>query len=217
MAGEQTTTIGIDYEAILRAYTYIRSCVGDDEYRNRCDKDGTRRPRAWDTWQMTAVNSDGGEYKLKKKIPAAVSIRIMLYKVIYTHFETQKREDWTGLDVVTLYYYRASAYVFVFFYIHYTVSKLIWTHRERSHARLMEFYSALETFFLGLYYAPASPVYIGTHVLIGMTTTTLDILISASFTRLGFKRLVSRENFYEIPIRTYIIIICAWHTNSVIC
>jgi len=43
MAGTQTTAIGIDDDAILSV------SVGDDEYRNRCDKDGTRRPRARDT------------------------------------------------------------------------------------------------------------------------------------------------------------------------
>jgi len=66
MAGAQTTAIGIDDDDDA-IFTCIRVRVGDDEYRNRCDKDGTRRPRTRDTWQMTAVNSDGGEYKLNKK------------------------------------------------------------------------------------------------------------------------------------------------------
>jgi hypothetical protein len=47
MVDAQTTAIGIDYTKQL--YVYIRLRVGDDEYRNRCDKDGTRRPRAQDT------------------------------------------------------------------------------------------------------------------------------------------------------------------------
>jgi len=73
MAGAQTTAIGIDDVDDDAIFTCIRVRVGDDEYRNRCDKDGTRRPRTRDTWQMTAVNSDGGEYKLNKKkiMPAA--------------------------------------------------------------------------------------------------------------------------------------------------
>jgi len=49
MAGAQTTAIGIDDAIFTCTYIPIRVRVGDDEYRNRCDKDGTRRPRTRDT------------------------------------------------------------------------------------------------------------------------------------------------------------------------
>jgi len=184
MAGEQTTAIGIDYEAILRAririYGYASAMTNTEIVVTKTEH-VDRVPGTHDKWLRSIRTDESINWKKNTRRC------FYTYNVIrsYTHFETQKREEWTGLDVVTLYYYRASACVLVFFYIYYTVSKLIWTHRERSHARLMEFYSALETVFLGLYYAPASPVYIGTHVLIGMTTTTtLDVLISAPFTRI---------------------------------
>jgi hypothetical protein len=72
---------------------------------------------------MTAVDSDDGEYKSKKKETRTLHICTS---------ERTKKEEWTGLDVVTL------CWVYVIWSMIFFFSKLIWKHhREVTREQLM--------------------------------------------------------------------------------
>lgn len=128
-----------------------------------------RVPGTHDKWLRSIRTEERINWKKKNNARrrSPVPIRIMLYA--FRDTETKRMNRSRRCNVILLSRERVCVCVFFFYTLLYTVSKLIWTHRERSHARLMEFCSALETFFLGLYDALAPPVHItSTYLPIGI-------------------------------------------------